>query len=125
MQKYLISAVLLAISVSSYVLGPPAPMTRVDFDALMQNISNWGRWVDDDELGTLNLITPAKRVAAAALVKDGITVSLALDLNTTKDELNVNPFEHTLGVAEWGGHQIAGDRYSVDYHGAAHSHMDG
>jgi hypothetical protein len=34
-------------------------------DALIPVISNWGRWGDDDELGTLNFITPEKRVAAS------------------------------------------------------------
>jgi kynurenine formamidase len=46
------------------------------FDAL----SNWGRWGSDDQLGTLNLITPAKRIAAAELVRVGATVSLAWDI---------------------------------------------
>jgi kynurenine formamidase len=39
--------------------------------------SNWGRWGTEDELGTLNLITPAKRVAAARLVRDGVGVTCA------------------------------------------------
>src|SRR5258707_756256 len=55
---------------------------RADIDAMMKSLSNWGRWGADDELGTLNLITPAKRKAAAALVREGITVSLAHDANT-------------------------------------------
>ncbi|WP_345762761.1 cyclase family protein [Diaminobutyricibacter sp. McL0608] len=44
---------------------------------------NWGRWGDDDVLGTLNFIDDAKRAAAAGLVSDGITVSLAqpFDMN--------------------------------------------
>jgi kynurenine formamidase len=125
MRQFFTGIVLLIISATSLAAGPPAPMTKVEFDTLMKEISNWGRWGKDDELGTLNLITPAKRVAAAALVKDGITVSLALDLNKIKDELNANPFEHELSVADWGGHQVAGDKYSVEYHGLAHSHMDG
>lgn len=125
MRSFVTMLILLAISVSSFAEGPPANMTRVEFDALMQSISNWNRWGSDDELGTLNLITPAKRIAAAALVKDGITVSLALDLNKIRDDLNGNPFEHELGVGEFGGHQVAGDKYSVEYHGFAHSHMDG
>lgn len=125
MRQLIMGIMLLILSVSSLAAGPPAPMTKVEFDALMKEISNWGRWGNDDELGTLNLITPAKRVAAAALVKDGVTVSLALNLNKIKDDLNANPFEHELGVAEWGGHQVAGDKYSVEYHGYAHSHMDG
>jgi kynurenine formamidase len=43
----------------------------------MTELSNWGRWGKDDELGTVNLITPAKRKEAAKLVKSGIVVSLA------------------------------------------------
>jgi kynurenine formamidase len=95
------------------------------FDAWMDEVSNWGRWGADDELGALNLITPEKRKAAAALVQDGVTVSLALDLNKTKDDLNVNPFQHELSVLRLDGHEAAVDRYSVDYHGYAHSHIDG
>ena len=34
----------------------------------MRTLSNWGRWGKDDELGTINLITPEKRAAAARLV---------------------------------------------------------
>jgi kynurenine formamidase len=40
-------------------------------------LNNWGRWGAEDERGTLNLITPAKRRHAAALVRDGVTVSCA------------------------------------------------
>lgn len=39
---------------------------------------NWGRWGDDDRLGTLNFIGEADRVAAAALVEEGLVVSLSL-----------------------------------------------
>jgi kynurenine formamidase len=117
---------LLAISsVNAWSVGPPAPMSDAEFNALMQSISNWGRWGKDDQLGTLNLITEKKRKAAAKLVRKGISVSLALDLNTVADSLNTNPFEHQLSRSEFGGHQVAGDKYAVDYHGFAHSHMDG
>jgi kynurenine formamidase len=125
MRNIFLSVFLLAISTASYAVGPPAPMTKVEFDTLMKEVSNWGRWGKNDELGTLNLITPAKRLMATRLVQNGITISLALPLNKIKDSLNINPFEHSLGVAEFGGHQVAGDQYSVDYHGFAHSHMDG
>ena len=43
----------------------------------MKELSNWGRWGKDDQLGTVNLITPEKHKQAAALVKSGIVVSLA------------------------------------------------
>lgn len=100
-------------------------VTKTQFDSWLQEISNWGRWGADDQLGTLNLITPEKIKAAADLVREGVTVSLALDLNKQADELNANPFEHTLTVATFGGHEVAGDRYAVEYHGFAHSHIDG
>ena len=47
-----------------------------------EDLSNWGRWGPDDELGALNLITPQKRKEAAALVQVGITVSLARNADT-------------------------------------------
>ena len=40
--------------------------------------SNWGRWGADDERGTLNLVTPEMVVAAAGLVRQGKTISMAL-----------------------------------------------
>jgi kynurenine formamidase len=40
--------------------------------------SNWGRWGPDDELGTLNFITPERVLAAASLPRSGMVVSCAL-----------------------------------------------
>ncbi len=48
----------------------------------MSSLSNWGRWGDADQLGCLNLITPAKRKAAAGLVRDGVSVSCARPIVT-------------------------------------------
>ena len=110
---------------TAWAIGEPAAMTRTEFDQLMQDISNWGRWGKEDELGTLNLITPEVRKSAAALVTDGVTVSMSLALNKVADPLNANPFHHKLTRSEFAGHQVAGDEYRVDYHGFAHSHMDG
>ncbi len=45
-------------------------------------LSNWNRWGPDDRLGTLNHITPAKRVAAAGLVREGLSVSCSWDMRT-------------------------------------------
>jgi kynurenine formamidase len=46
----------------------------------VDSLSNWGRWGDDDQLGTLNLITPDVRRRAAAAVEEGISVSCAWDV---------------------------------------------
>ena len=53
--------------------------TRADIDRWMTELSNWGRWGKDDQVGTVYLITAAKRKEAAALVKDGVAFTLALD----------------------------------------------
>src|SRR3989454_5389505 len=54
--------------------------TEEDFQRAMKEVSNWGRWGKDDELGAANLITPAKRKQALALAKEAVTVSLAHDI---------------------------------------------
>ena len=57
-------------------------LNQADIDRLMEELSNWGRWGSDDQLGAANLITPAKRVEAIALATEGVTVSLAHRLLT-------------------------------------------
>ncbi|MEZ5776566.1 MAG: hypothetical protein R3D33_18205 [Hyphomicrobiaceae bacterium] len=57
-------------------LTPAAPVSLAEFDAMFEAVKNWGRWGPDDERGTMNYLTPDK-VAAAALVKSGRTVSMA------------------------------------------------
>ena len=95
-----------------------APRNAEEFDALFQQVKNWGRWGKDDQLGSANLVTAAKRKQAVALVKDGITVSLAHNAITEKAEDVSSPFEHTM----LRGNNM--DRYAVSYHGYAHSHID-
>ena len=47
-----------------------------------EQLSNWDRWGPDDRLGTLNHITPAHRIAAAGLVREGVSVSCSWDVRT-------------------------------------------
>ena len=98
------------------------PVAKADYERWKTELSNWGRWGKDDEIGALNLVTPAKRRQAASLVKEGITVSLAGDVNTTKAEDNSAPYEHVMTQA---GATGAADRLAVSYHGYAHTHIDG
>jgi kynurenine formamidase len=42
----------------------------------------WGRWGEQDEQGSLNLITPDRVVAAAALIQQGRVFSLALPMDS-------------------------------------------
>ena len=49
-------------------------VTPEQYERWKKELSNWGRWGKDDEIGALNLITPAKRKQAAGLVKEGVSV---------------------------------------------------
>lgn len=67
-----------AAAVAPRSAGAEAPIeTDADLDRVIPSISNWGRWGPDDQLGTLNFLTPAMRRAAAAGVRTGRVVSLA------------------------------------------------
>ncbi|MBP1821634.1 cyclase family protein [Mycobacterium sp. OAE908] len=56
--------------------------TDTDVADYIEDLKNWGRWGTEDQLGTLNLIKPEHRVAAARLVTEGRSVSCARDLVT-------------------------------------------
>src|SRR5437870_11960745 len=58
----------------------PKIATDADFRRAMNELSNWGRWGEKDQLGAANLITPAKRKQALSLATDGITISLDHDV---------------------------------------------
>jgi kynurenine formamidase len=51
------------------------------FHELARKVCNWGRWGDDDEIGTINLITPDAVRRGAACARTGRTFSLALPLS--------------------------------------------
>lgn len=50
------------------------------FHEIAERVNNWGRWGEDDERGTLNLITDAVVREAAGAVRGGLRVPLALPL---------------------------------------------
>jgi kynurenine formamidase len=97
--------------------------TEADFRRAMKELSNWGRWGDDDELGAANLITPAKRKQALALAKEGRTVSLAHDVVQEKAADAANILERVVVTVSPTG---STDRYQYTgtYHGVIHSHLD-
>ena len=55
-----------------------------EFTDLAAAVRNWGRWGPDDELGTINLVTPEVRRRAAACVSTGRAFSLALPLSESE-----------------------------------------
>jgi len=49
-------------------------------------LSNWGRWGEDDALGTLNFVTPEVTLAAAQEIQVGRSVSCAWVLSSRRQE---------------------------------------
>jgi kynurenine formamidase len=97
-------------------------MATADVVALHDNLSNWGRWGPDDQLGALNLVTPEVTAAATATVRSGQTVSCARPLNTEAAADNPAPVaHHMIGTATegWGA-----DYFALAPHGFATSHID-
>ncbi len=87
----------------------------------VETLRNWDRWGPDDELGTLNFITPEKRVAAAREVRTGRTVSLAHDLTTHSQPNNPQPAAHMMLMTGGGGSR---DYIGVACHGFTTTHVD-
>ena len=100
-------------------------LTKADVDAMMKELSNWGRWGKDDQLGAMNLVTPAKRKQAAAQVREGVSVSLAHDTNTETAPDNAQPYEHSMTLSGVGNRgQFSVDKIGVSFHGYQHTHLD-
>jgi kynurenine formamidase len=99
------------------------PRNQAEFDQMFDKVSNWGRWGKEDELGTANLLTEAKRKQAASLVKNGLSVSLAHNPMKDKADDNPQPYEVTVAVPKPDAFATS-DTYRISYHGYAHSHLD-
>jgi kynurenine formamidase len=98
-------------------------MTEAEVLALFDHCSNWGRWGTDDELGTLNLITQEKRLAALARVRNGRCVSIGRDLVTRGSRHTPPSAVHLMTYA---GHEPTGaqDALLLVPHGFEVTHMD-
>jgi kynurenine formamidase len=98
-------------------------VSQAQYDQWLTELSNWGRWGPDDEMGALNLITPEKRIEAAGLVRSGVTVSIASIADTEQSIDNPCPVEWARAPAPPRG---ASDRIAYPcIHGAGTTHIDG
>jgi len=104
--------------------------TRERMEQIFDSTRNWGRWGPEDERGALNLITAEKRVAAAACVRSGRSVSCARDLPVHPAVDNPHPALHMMiqggddCVVPGMGFESTTDFVGVAFHGLATSHLD-
>ena len=104
-------------------------VSATEFRSLFSGLSNWGRWGTEDERGTLHLLTPARVAGGTQLVRDGLSVTLSLPLNTKAAVHNPVPADHHMTMLG----QVATidesvhfmkDYVGVDYHNDGHTHVD-
>ena len=93
--------------------------TQARVEDYFKEINNWGRWGDVDQVGTVNLITAAKREAATKLVRTGRTVSLARDIGPQPVLMYHVTFPSNRERAD-----VVLDRFDLVYHGFSITHID-
>jgi hypothetical protein len=114
---------------------PPRP-TQADVLEYFDTLSNWGRWGDHDELGTLNHISDDVRVAAARAVRHGRSVSCAWEVAVPEEmerSTTTCPWFADMPGAEnmplpgfrndrhWG---FSNERLGILFHGNTITHVD-
>ena len=102
--------------------------------AWFNELSNWGRWGPGDLLGTLNLITPQKRLEALALARHGEPISCGLPVRFGEHNLDdawpeprrfmhILPTPHEL-ADDFVGRAPTADSVLLNCHGLTVTHLD-
>lgn len=108
---------------------PAVDVSAEEFSALFEQLRTWGRWGSDDQRGALNLITAERVAAAMGLVREGITTTLSLPMNTQQGKDNPIPADHHMtalatAAAEADQTHFNKDYVGADYHNDGHTHID-
>jgi len=104
------------------------PELLAELDGYAASLANWGRWGTGDQLGTLNLLTPERRVAAAGLVRSGTCVALGRRIGGAPQPDDPLPPVQLMkasgeaAAARGGSH--ASDWLGLAPHGFAVTHVD-
>jgi kynurenine formamidase len=86
-----------------------------EYRGLQKQLSNWGRWGKEDQLGTLNYITPETIASAAKEVRKGAVFSLAIPLDGKGPQRGAaGRFNPMLLMTRDGGDAITG-AYPLDW----------
>lgn len=90
---------------------------QANFRELGRRFSNWGRWGNEDELGTLNYVTPECIVKACQSVKGGRVFSLGIPFDENGPQpggVRINPVR-LMSATGQGQDFPGGFRYADDY----------
>ena len=104
-------------------------LTRDEFATLFRRLKSTADWDTADRRGALNHITSAHLIAAAMEVRLGRSVSLARPIETEPAADDPEPARHDMTGADGDHHLARGldfamDRFTMNVHGNATSHID-
>ena len=98
-----------------------------------EKLKNWGRWGKDDQIGTLNHVTPEDIVNAATLIRTGKVFALGIPLDANGPQTGLfggrfNPIHQMLatgtdaiaGRQDWNKIRYADDTLNLCVQGATH-----
>ena len=109
--------------------------TEEDVLNYASTITNWGRWGDEDELGTVNHIGPEQIKYASTLVREGITISCSrpISMESAPDSIASPVIHYMTGSGESSldntaqqlvPQQSSGDFIGMSFHGHSITHID-
>jgi len=93
-------------------------------ESIYEQVSNWGRWGPDDELGALNFITQEKVREASSLVRKGRLISIGRDLSTEKSPLNPKPIVLKIADSTFGPHSHGASCDLTTHNHGPQTHVD-
>jgi hypothetical protein len=98
-----------------------------------EKLKNWGRWGKEDQIGTLNHVTPEDIVKAARLIRTGKVFALGIPLDSNGPQTGLfggrfNPIHQMLatgtdavaGRQDWNKIRYADDTLNLCVQGATH-----
>jgi len=111
--------------------GIPTEETVLQY---FSTLSNWGRWGAEDQLGTLNFLTPEKTRRAVGLVREGVTISCARTIRyDAGPDSPAPPIHYMVESGEgWASgekvsnrrNQVSVDFFGMIFHGHTITHLD-
>ena len=108
--------------------GVPVPVDIPSEEEVLgyfDSLSNWGRWGDDDQLGTLNLLSQESTRRGFSTVTEHVAVSCARTVTYEPSLDAPKPALHFMtNSGEGDNPRVAVDFFGMVFHGSTITHMD-